>query len=71
MVTNKLQLNSDKTECTLFYVRNKLKDTDINQLNIGNDVVTFVNKAYNLGMNVDDKLSMESHVSHLCKLVYL
>ena len=50
MVKDKLQLNSDKTECLLFNVRNELKDNDREYLNIGHDVVTCIIKAKNLGV---------------------
>ena len=72
LVTNKLQLNNEKTKCLLFDVRNEMKNNDIKYLNIGYYMVTFINKANkNFGVVVENKLSMESRVSHLSKLVYL
>ena len=72
-VTNKLHLNSNKTESLLFDVRNELKGNDIKYLDIGNDAVTFINEAEKLSVFTDtcNKLSMKSHVSHLFKLVQL
>ena len=71
MIVNKLQLNSDQTECILFDARNELKDGEIENLHVGHDVVPFKSKAKNLGVFFDHHISMESHINHLCKLLYL
>ena len=57
-------------------MRNELKGNGIKHESIAVDAATFIIKAENLGVcvcvcvwvYVDNKLSMESHVSHICKL---
>lgn len=71
MIGNKLQLNSDKTECLLFDTRDKLKSKDVKHLHVGHDIVPFNAKARNLGVFFDHQLSMETHINHLCKQLYL
>ena len=48
-----------------------MKDNIVKHLNIQDDAGTFSHKAKNPGLYLDNKLSIESRVGHLCNLVYL
>ena len=69
MLENKLQLNADKTEIML--INPKKYDIDVNNVVIGNDSIPFSNSAKNLGVYISNDLSMQCHVTNICKAVYL
>ena len=69
MKTNKLQLNEEKTECLIFNFSGQLHSPD--HIKIGNETIPFTKKAKNLGVYFDDQLSMDSHISNLCRQMYL
>ena len=71
MISNKLQLNNDKTECLLINTKCQNDVTGIDQMHVRTDVVSFTPKAKNLGIVFDHHLTMESHINTLSKVAYL
>ena len=69
MLMNKLQLNDDKTEIML--INPKKYDIDVTDITIGSDSIGFSQSAKNLGVFISNDLSMDCHVTNLCKAVYL
>ena len=72
MKINKLKMNEEKTEVILC---NTKKDTiasgTIDSLRIGSEVITFSDKARNLGVYFDSALTLQPYINHLCKIMYL
>ena len=71
MTQNKLKLNDAKTDIIPCSRSTKINTFDVDHVIIGNSAVTFSNKANNLGVFIDNDLSMESQLNHVCKLLYL
>ena len=69
MFLNKLKLNDEKTEIIL--CNPKHYDIDCNELIIGNEKISFSNSAKNLGVYLDNDLSMNCHITNICRSVYL
>ena len=68
MAANKLKLNDGKTEIlhlTLKFVNNV---TPLDSLQIGLSVVDAVSKARNLGVIIDDHITLSAHVDNICRL---
>jgi len=70
MLKNKLKLNEDKTEI-LFIRGSACKDIDNINININGHEISAQTKIKNLGVVLDPDMSMKSHVSNLCKSLYL
>ena len=68
MVANKLKMNEDKTE--ILMCNPKKKAINVSSLSFKNTTVACSEKARNLGVIFSNDLSMEKHVSQLCKTVY-
>ena len=71
MTQNKLKLNDPKTDIIPCSTLTKINTFDVDQLIIGNCTITFSNKSNNLGVFIDNDLSMESQLNHVNKLSYL
>ena len=71
MTQNKLKLNDAKTDIIPCSTSTKINTLDVDHVIIGNSTITFSNKANNLGVFIDNDLSMESRRNHVCKLPYL
>ena len=75
MTCNKLKLNDDKTEVMLLKSdrtkSNNLNDTFPNSMLIGTTNIPFSSQAKNLGYTISSNLSVENHVSNVCKIAYL
>ena len=69
MHVNKLKLNDDKTEAIL--INPKKYEIDNDHLSIGEEKVKFANYAKNLGVYIDENLSMNCHITNISKAVYL
>ena len=69
MHVNKLKLNDDKTEAIL--INPKKYEIYNDHLSIGEENVKFANSAKNLGVYIDENLSMNCHITNLSKAVYL
>ena len=70
MLKNKLKLNEDKTEI-LFIRSSACKEIDNINININGHEISAQTKIKNLGVVLDPDMSMKSHVSNLCKNLYL
>ena len=71
MSANKLKMNNEKTEILLCGTNAKLKSVRPNSLKIGNNIIYFSLKVKNLGLCLENNLSMDNAVSHLRKSCYL
>ena len=69
MLVNRLKLNDEKTEIML--LNPKKYQIHINSLSIGEETITFSKFAKNLGVYFNDNLTMDCHITNLCKSVYL
>ncbi|KAK6175924.1 hypothetical protein SNE40_014299 [Patella caerulea] len=68
MDDNMLELNSDKTEAILIGPQSRLKKCKVQSLNINESIIPFTSSVKNLGIHIDSSLTMERHVSYLCKI---
>ena len=68
MHDNKLKLNDDKTEVIL--INPKKYDIPFDHLTVGSEVIDFAESAKNLGVHIDEDLSMKCHFSNLSKAIY-
>ena len=71
MFQNHLKLNESKTEFIIFGTKAQLKKVPFNSLEIAGDKVTAVTCVRNLGVYLDQELTMKQHVTHLVKVSYL
>ena len=65
MTNNKLKKNNDKTEILLCGTIAKLKSIDCDSVMIGNETIPISSKVRNLGIMIEDNLSMDSAVSQI------
>ena len=69
MIKNKLKINDSKTECIIF--RSPLLKTDLSGVSIrvaiGDSQISSSSKVRDLGIIFDDCLSLDSHVSNICR----
>ena len=68
---NKLKLNDEKTEAMLVGSRQAINLTDAESIQIGGKNILLNPHVKNLGMLLDNILSVEQHISHLCRSAYL
>ena len=71
MSQNKLKLNDDKTELMYFSSRFKKQKVTPHNINIGDHNISPSSKAKNLGVIFDSHLTMEHHISSICRASYL
>ena len=71
MLSNKLKLNDEKTEAMLVGSRQAINLTDAESIQIGGKNILLNPHVKNLGVFLDNTLSMEQHISHLCRSAYL
>ena len=71
MTDNKLKKNNDKTEMLLCGTIAKLNSINCNSLKIGDEIINFSSKVKNLGVFLENNLSMDCAVSHIRKCCYL
>ena len=67
MSSNRLKLNADKTEFIWLGTRQQLRKISRQALNVGGVSVTAVNKVRDLGVIVDDELTMAAHIKHVVR----
>ena len=65
MKSNRLKLNSDKTELIICASSHKLKQCDVAAVQLGDCQVSVSESVRNLGVHFDSTLSMETHVNKL------
>ena len=72
MTVNKLQLNDDKTEFMLACPKKFLGLSSLpTSVNIKNTRVSFSTSVRSLGVTLDQSLSLQQHVSNICRSAYL
>ena len=71
MLSNKLKLNDEKTEAMLVGSRQAINPTEAESIQIGGKNILLNPHVKNLGVFLDNTLSMEQHISHLCRSAYL
>ena len=72
MSANKLQLNDEKTEALLIKSgRTSLPDPTPTSIRVGQSDIPFAAQAKNLGVTLTSTMSMDSHVSNVCKSAYI
>ena len=67
---NKLCNNSDKTELLIIGTRQQLTKLNIDSIKVGDVTVQKVAHARNLGVIIDENLTMSRHVNQICKIGY-
>ena len=67
MTLNLLKLNAEKTEVIVIGSKAQLKGLSLGQIKIGTDSVTPTASARNIGVVFDSSLSMDQHVTNICK----
>ena len=65
MAPNKLKMNDDKTEIMPVSTTQKLNSLNFDNICVGTDKITLSHKAKNLGVILDNDLSMNSHVTNI------
>ena len=71
MHSDKLKLNSDKTECLLIGTRQQLqKVSNISTLSVGDSQIAPSCEVRNLGTWFDSKMSMLSHINKTCSSAF-
>ena len=72
MTANKLKLNDDKTESLLTASdRTHFPNPPPIAFHIGNIDIPFSFQAKNLGVTLSSNLSMETHVTNVCRSAYV
>ena len=70
MSSNRLKLNSDKTQLIWLGSRQQLLKVNPDSILLGDATVRFQSSVVNLGVVLDSNLSMRDHVSRLCRTSY-
>ena len=70
MSSNKLKMNTDKTEIMLCGSLQKLKRIDVNSVIIGDECVYFSKSVRNLGIHLDQNLNLNTHIANTRKSCY-
>ena len=71
MLSNKLKLNDEKTEAMLVGSHQTINQTEAESIHIGGKNISLNPHVKNLGVFLDNTLSMEQHISHLFRSAYL
>ena len=67
MKTNSLKLNNSKTEVIVFGSAQQLREINLQALRVGDCLVRVTHSVCNLGVQFDAEMTMESHVTVVCK----
>ena len=72
MTQNKLKLNDDKTEALLLRNPRLFQSSDMpSSIVVGNSQVHFSHSARDLGYTISDTMSVDIHVTNVCRSAYL
>ena len=71
MCKHHLKLNGDKTEFVVISSKPVSKKFTTPSINIDNHIITSSLKAKNIGVIMDSHMSMEAHISSVCKSAYM
>jgi hypothetical protein len=67
MGSNRLKLNTEKTQAIWVGTRQQLNKVDIMELQLGSSTVRFSDTVSDLGVMVDSQLTMADHVAAVCR----
>ena len=67
MRSNRLKMNTDKTQLIWIGTRQQLSKVDINEIELQLDTVSFSTSVSDLGVILDNQLKMTNHVAALCR----
>src|SRR6218665_926139 len=67
MSSNRLKLNSEKTQFILFGGQQQLNKVNIDSINLLGSTVNFQSSGINLGVTIDGPLTMRDHVLRICR----
>lgn len=67
MSSNRLKLNSDKTQFIWLGSRQQLQKLGVDDIQLNNHVVAFQSSVYNLGVHLDSHLTMKAQVQRICQ----
>ena len=67
MGSNFLKLNDDKTEVIIFGSAQQLKKIELYAVHSGSSLITVFYNVWNLGVQFDETMTMQSHVTVVCK----
>ena len=70
MISDNLMLNDDETEFLIIGTRQQLAKVNINCIRVGSTDVCPETVARNLGSWFDEQLTMSTHISKLCGIVF-
>ena len=70
MSSNRLKLNTDKTQFIWLGTRQQLQKIGIDHIQLGSNNVKFQTSVGNLGVTLDSHLSMKAHVLRTCRTCY-
>ena len=71
MIKDKLQFNGEKTEAMLVGTKSKLCSVSIQSIQLGDNTIPFSDSVKNLGVTLDNTLSMQSFLTQTCQSCYL
>ena len=71
MDSNKLMLNSDKTEILTMGTASRINQADIDTIQILDSSISFQKSIKYLGVRLDPTLTMRDHISDVCRSTYL
>lgn len=69
MTTNKLKLNTDKTELLILHSKFRLTPR-LPSIKIGTDTIEPTNKARNIGVIFDNTVTMSFHINNIVKVAF-
>ena len=70
MLVNKLKINDSKTEFLIIGSKHQLSKITIDSIKIGDSEIKPVASVKNLGVLIDNNLSMESHITKTCSIAF-
>ena len=71
MYSNKLKLNAEKTEVLPVAYTSRLSSVGRDSLDIGGKRIPVRSSVRNLGVHLDQTLSIQQHISSVCRAAYL
>ena len=70
MLVNKLKINDSKTEFLIISSKHQFNNITIDSIRIGDSEIKPVTSVKNLGVLIDNKLSIESHITKTCSAAF-
>ena len=71
MRSNRLKMNTDKTQLIWIGTRQQLSRVDINEIELQLDTASFSTSVSDLGVILDNQLKMTDHVAALCRSCFI